>query len=329
MNNKSIRNTIRNRVGAAIAGAMLVLAPAAGHADTYPSKPVRLIVPFPPGGSVDYVARTISQKFSENLGQTVVVDNRGGASGTIGTAEAARAAPDGYTLLLVFDSHAVNQSLYDIKYDTFKSFDYVSLIGTMPMAVVTSKKSGLTSLQALLSKAKANPGGVTYGSSGVGGSNHLNPVAFGKKAGIDLMHVPYRGGGPMLTALLGGEVDMVIASLPTVINYEKTGRAHIVAIASKDPAPQLPGIPTVDAVLPGYVAQSWVGMVAPAQLPKDVFQKIQAALSKTLADTAIRNKMASDGFNIVSSTPEAFEQQVRHEAKRWGGLIRDANIRVE
>jgi tripartite-type tricarboxylate transporter receptor subunit TctC len=278
---------------------------------------------------VDYVARTISQKFSENLGQTVVVDNRGGASGTIGTAEAARAAPDGYTLLLVFDSHAVNQSLYDIKYDTFKSFDYVSLIGTMPMAVVTSKKSGLTSLQALLSKAKANPGGVTYGSSGVGGSNHLNPVAFGKKAGIDLMHVPYRGGGPMLTALLGGEVDMVIASLPTVINYEKTGRAHIVAIASKDPAPQLPGIPTVDAVLPGYVAQSWVGMVAPAQLPKDVFQKIQAALSKTLADTAIRNKMASDGFNIVSSTPEAFEQQVRHEAKRWGDLIRDANIRVE
>ncbi|PWK37395.1 tripartite tricarboxylate transporter substrate binding protein [Cupriavidus plantarum] len=329
MNNNSSCNTIRNRIGAAIASAMLVLAPAVGHADTYPSKPVRLIVPFPPGGSVDYVARTISQKLSENLGQTVVVDNRGGASGTIGTAEAARAAPDGYTLLLVFDSHAVNQSLYDIKYDTFKSFDYVSLIGTMPMAVVTSKKSGLTSLQALLSKARANPGGVTYGSSGVGGSNHLNPVAFAKKAGINLMHVPYRGGGPMLTALLGGEVDMVISSLPTVVNYEKTGRANIVAIASKEPAPQLPGVPTVDSVLPGYVAQSWVGMVAPAQLPKDVFQKVQGALSKTLADPDIRTKMANDGFHIVGSSPAAFEQQVRQEARRWGDLIREENIRVE
>ncbi|WP_454754775.1 tripartite tricarboxylate transporter substrate-binding protein [Cupriavidus necator] len=255
--------------------------------------------------------------------------NRGGASGTIGTSEAARAAPDGYTLLLVFDSHAVNQSLYDIKYDTFKSFDYVSLIGTMPMAVVTSKKSDLTSLTALLAKAKSHPGSVTYGSSGVGGSNHLNPVAFAKSAGIKLMHVPYRGGGPMLTALLGGEVDMVIGSLPTVVNYGKTGRANIVAIASKDPAPQLPGVPTVDSILPGYNAQSWVGLIAPANLPKDVFQKIQTALAKTLADPAVRKKMGTDGFNIVNSSPTEFEQQVRQEAKRWSELIRAEKITVE
>lgn len=312
-----------------IAAVALSLTSMALHAESYPTKPVRLIVPFPPGGSVDYVARTISQKFSENLGQTIVVDNRGGASGTIGTSEAARAAPDGYTLLLVFDSHAVNQSLYDIKYDTFKSFDYVSLIGTMPMAVVTSKKSDLTSLTALLAKAKSHPGSVTYGSSGVGGSNHLNPVAFAKSAGIKLMHVPYRGGGPMLTALLGGEVDMVIGSLPTVVNYGKTGRANIVAIASKDPAPQLPGVPTVDSILPGYNAQSWVGLIAPANLPKDVFQKIQTALAKTLADPAVRKKMGTDGFNIVNSSPTEFEQQVRQEAKRWSELIRAEKITVE
>ena len=299
------------------------------HAQEYPIKPVRLIVPFPPGGSVDYVARTISQKFSENLGQSVVVDNRGGASGTIGTYEAARAAPDGYTLLLVFDSHAVNNSLYNLKYDTFKSFDYISLIGTMPMALVTSKKSGITTVPALLEAAKANPGKLNYGSSGVGGSNHLNPLAFERQAGVRLTHVPYRGGGPMLTALLGGEVDMVIGSLPTVISYSKSGQANIVAIGSKMPAPQIPNVPTIDAVLPGYIAQSWVGMMVPAGVSKTVFSRIQIALQKTLADPAVKTKMENDGFNIVNSSPTEFEEQVDRESKRWAKIIRDANVKVE
>lgn len=299
------------------------------HAQDYPTRPVRLIVPFPPGGSVDYVARTISQKFSENLGQTVIVDNKGGASGTIGTYEAARAAPDGYTLLLVFDSHAVNNSLYNLKYDTFKSFDYVSLIGTMPMALVTSKKSGITTVPALLEAAKANPGKLNYGSSGVGGSNHLNPLAFERQAGVRLTHVPYRGGGPMLTALLGGEVDMVIGSLPTVISYSKSGQANIVAIGSKMPAPQIPNVPTIDAALPGYIAQSWVGMMVPAGVPKTVFSRIQIALQKTLADPAVKTKMENDGFNIVNSSPTEFEEQVDRESKRWTKIIREANVKVE
>lgn len=299
------------------------------YAQSYPNKPVRLIVPFPPGGSVDYVARKIAPKLAENLGQNVVIDNKGGASGTIGTYEAARAAPDGYTLLLVFDSHAVNASLYDIKYDTFKSFDYVSLIGTMPMALVTSKKSGLDSVQAVLNAAKASPGKINYGSSGVGGSNHLNPVAFERQAGIKLTHVPYRGGGPMLTALLSGEVDMVIGSLPTVVGYAKSGLANVVAIGSKTPAPQLPNVPTIDAVVPGYLAQSWVGMMVPAGVPKPVFQQIQTALQKTLADPSVKDRMESDGFNIINSNPAEFEAQVRRESKRWSEIIREANIKVE
>ena len=295
----------------------------------YPTKPIRLIVPFPPGGSVDYVARTISQKLSENIGQSVVVDNKGGASGTIGTYEASRAAPDGYTLLLVFDSHAVNGSLYDIKYDTFKSFDYVSLIGTMPMALVTSKKSGFTSTEALIKAAKANPGQINYGSSGVGGSNHLNPVAFARAANIKLTHVPYRGGGPMLSALLGGEVDMVIGSLPTVINYAKSGQANVVAIGTKERIKQLPDLPTIDSAVPGYTAQSWVGMMAPAGLPKPVLQHVQAALQKTLADPAVKSKMENDGFNIVNSSPADFETLVRTESKRWADIIKAENIKVE
>ena len=267
---------IRTLMGGAIAALAI-----SAQAQSYPNKPVRLIVPFPPGGSVDYVARAISQKFAEYMGQSVVVDNRGGASGTIGTYEASRAAPDGYTLLLVFDSHAVNASLYDIKYDTFTSFDYVSLVGTMPMALVTSKKSGLTSPQAVLAAAKAAPGKLNYGSSGVGGSNHLQPVAFARQAGLQLMHVPYRGGGPMITAMLSGEVDMIIGSLPTVIQYAKTGQANVVAIGSKERVAQLPDVPTIGSVVPGYVAQSWIGMMVPKGVPAPVFEHVQTALRKT------------------------------------------------
>lgn len=314
----------RTLMGCAIA-ALAIGAQAQG----YPNKPVRLIVPFPPGGSVDYVARTISQKFAEYMGQSVVVDNRGGASGTIGTYEASRAAPDGYTLLLVFDSHAVNASLYDIKYDTFTSFDYVSLIGTMPMALVTSKKSGLTTPQAVLAAAKASPGKLNYGSSGVGGSNHLQPVAFARQAGIQLTHVPYRGGGPMITAMLGGEVDMIIGSLPTVIQYAKTGQANVVAIGSKERAPQLPEVPTIGSVVPGYVAQSWIGMMVPKGVPAPIFEHIQTALRKTLADPAVKTKMENDGFNIVNSSPAEFEEQVRSESKRWSEIIRAENIKVD
>jgi len=297
--------------------------------DSYPNKPVRLIVPFPPGGSVDYVARTISQKFAENLGQSVVVENRGGASGTIGTYVAARAEPDGYTLLLVFDSHAVNSSLYDIKYDTFQSFDYVSLIGTMPMALVTSKKSGLTSLQAVIDTAKAQPGKLNYGSSGVGGSNHLQPVAFARQAGVQLTHIPYRGGGPMITAMLGGEVDMIIGSLPTVIQYAKTGQANVVAIGSPQRLPQLPDVPTISASVPGYVAQSWIGMMVPKGVPKPVFEHIQTALRETMADPAIKTKMEDDGFQIVNSSPAEFEERVRHESKRWAEIIKAERIKVQ
>lgn len=298
-------------------------------ASTYPDRSIRLIVPFPPGGSVDYVARVISQKLAENMGQAVIVENRGGASGTIGTQAVARAAPDGYTLLLVFDSHAVNGSLYDLKYDTFDAFDYISLIGTMPQALVTSKQSGLSSTAALLEAAKNKPGELTYGSSGVGGSNHLNPVAFTKQADIKMMHVPYRGGGPMLTALLGGEVDMVIGSLPTVISYEQSGMANIIAIGTEEEIKQLPGKPTISSTVPGYKAESWVGMVAPAGLSPEVAEHISHALQKTLADPELKLKMEADGFNVVNSNGPDFKQRVHIEAERWATLIREEGIKVE
>lgn len=197
----------------------------------------------------------------------------------------------------------------------------------MPMALVTSKKSGITTVPALLEAAKANPGKLNYGSSGVGGSNHLNPLAFERQAGVRLTHVPYRGGGPMLTALLGGEVDMVIGSLPTVIGYSKSGQANIVAIGSKTAAPQIPNVPTIAAALPGYIAQSWVGMMVPAGVPKTVFSRIQTALQKTLADPAVKTKMENDGFNIANSSPAEFEEQVDRESKRWAKINKEHTAR--
>ncbi|PTN48750.1 LacI family transcriptional regulator, partial [Achromobacter xylosoxidans] len=204
---------MKQRWRSVIAAAALCATAGAAWGQGYPDRPVRLIVPFPPGGSVDYVARNIAPVLSQKLGQTVVVDNKGGASGTIGTAELARAPADGYTLMLAFDSHAVNGSLYkNLSYDTIKSFDYISLIGTMPAVLLTAKKTGITTLQQFLDYARAHPGQVNYGSSGVGGSNHLNLAALAARTGIKVTHVPYRGGGPMFNAVLGGEVDVVIAS---------------------------------------------------------------------------------------------------------------------
>jgi tripartite-type tricarboxylate transporter receptor subunit TctC len=197
------------------------------------------------------------------------------------------------------------------------------------MALVTSKKSGLTSLQAVIDAAKAEPGRINYGSSGVGGSNHLQPVAFARQAGVKLTHVPYRGGGPMITAMLGGEVDMIIGSLPTVIQYAKTGQANVVAIGSPERLPQLSDVPTIGSAVPGYVAQSWIGMMVPKGVPAPVFEHVQTALRKTLADPAVKTKMEGDGFQIVNSSPAEVEDRVRRESTRWAEIIKAENIKVD
>ncbi|QEK94652.1 tripartite tricarboxylate transporter substrate binding protein [Achromobacter insolitus] len=321
---------MKQRWRSAIAAAALCAAAGAAWGQGYPDRPVRLIVPFPPGGSVDYVARNIAPVLSQKLGQTVVVDNKGGASGTIGTAELARAPADGYTLMLAFDSHAVNSSLYkNLSYDTIKSFDYISLIGTMPAVLLTAKKTGITTLQQFLDYAHAHPGQLNYGSSGVGGSNHLNLAALAARTDIKLTHVPYRGGGPMFNAVLGGEVDVVIASLPTIVGFVQGGRLNALAIGTAQPAPALPDVPPIATLVPGFEAYSWVGMLAPAGLPAEVRKRVQQALSDTLATPQVRDSMEQGGFNIVSSSPEQFQQRVQAESQRWGKLIRDTGIKIE
>jgi len=324
--------SLLSRAAAALlasAGIAAATAPALA-ADAYPSRPVRLIVPFPPGGSTDMVARIVVQKFAEKLGQTVYIENRGGASGMIGTAEAARSAPDGYTLLIVFDSHATNQHLYkDIPYDTFKSFDAITLMTTSPMLLTTAKNFAPRTVPDMIAHGKAQPERVTYGSSGTGTSNHLHALAFADQAGFAATHVPYKGGGPMTLAVMSGEVNYVVATVAGVLEQVRTGQLNAVAIGSKTRIPQLPDTPTVDQYLPGYEANSWIGLMGPAGMDKQVLKKVHDAMTQALADPEVNKKLSSGGFQVVGSTPEAFLDKVKQESDKMGALIAKRHIKVE
>ena len=299
-------------------------------ANDYPNRPVKLIIPFPPGGSVDYVARIIGQKFSEQMGQSVVLENKGGASGSIGAAEVAKAKPDGYTLLMVFDSQAVNQYLYKLPYDTFTSFDYITEMVSAPMLLATAKSAPFNTTPELIAYAKSRPNGVTYGSSGTGGSNHLNALGVADKAGINALHVPYKGGGPMLTAAMAGEVDYVVTTMPVIMSQIKDGgKLKALAVSSKTRVSQFPNLPTIGESLPGYEASSWIGLVGPAGLPKDVQNKVFTAMKNTLESPEIKSRLTADGFQVIASTSAAFLSKVRSESETIGKLIISKQIKVE
>jgi tripartite-type tricarboxylate transporter receptor subunit TctC len=293
-------------------------------------KPVRVIVPWPAGGTVDGVARVIGPKFSESIGRPVVVENKAGAGGSIGEAEAAKSAADGSTVLLVFDTHAVNHLLYkDLGYDPFKSFEHVSLLVTSPQALVGAKNFAPSSVSELVAYAKANPGKVTYATVGAGSSNHLNALLLSGRTGIDMVHVPYKGGAPMMIDLVGGQVNVMFVSAPQAIPQVKAGRIKALAIGSARRIEQLPDTPTVAETLPGFSAQSWVGMLLPAGVPKKTAARYSAGARKALADAEVRGKLAAQGFEVVGSSPEEFLAFARAESDKWAKVIRDYNIRVE
>jgi len=293
-------------LGAVLSGPGVALAE-----EEYPSRQVRMVVPFPPGGSVDYIARIVVPEFAKKLGTNVFIENKGGASGAIGTGDVARAAPDGYTLLMVFDTHAVNPHINkSLPYDTFEAFDYITGMTRAPMVLATRKDFPADSLSGFISYVREHPGDVTYGSSGVGGSNHLTALALSKAADISTLHVPYKGGGPMLTALLGGEVDFVVTTFPLVVERIKTGQMKALGMGSDQRVPQLPDVPTVSEQLPGYSATSWIGLVGPAGLPEDVAEKVNEAMRQALNSPEVKDRLTSEGFEIMAGTPAEF--------KSWG-----------
>ncbi|HMH19551.1 MAG TPA: tripartite tricarboxylate transporter substrate-binding protein, partial [Burkholderiales bacterium] len=265
-------------------------------------KPVRVIVPWPAGGTVDGVARVLGPKFSEGIGRPLVIENKAGAGGSIGEAEAAKAGGDGATLLFVFDTHAVNHLLYqNLGYDPFKSFEHVSLLVTSPQVLAGATNFAPSSIAELVTYAKANPGKATYATVGAGSSNHLNALLLSGRTGIDMIHVPYKGGAPMMVDLVGGQINVMFVSAPQAIPQVKAGRIKALAIGSVSRIAQLPDTPTVAETLPGFAAQSWVGMLLPAGAGRELVARYNAEAKKALADPDVRGKLAAQGFDVVGS----------------------------
>jgi tripartite-type tricarboxylate transporter receptor subunit TctC len=299
-------------------------------AQAFPSKPIRIVVPWPAGGTVDGLVRTISPRLSEALGQPVLVENRAGASGSVGAAEVAKAAPDGHTLLAVFDTHATNPHLYkSLPYDGFKAFEHITQIVASPQAFVAAANFPPGSIKELIAYGKANPGRITYASVGAGSSNHLTTVLFANRAGIDMVHVPYKGGSPAMTDLLGGQINVMFVSAWQTLPHIKAGKLKGLAVGSRQRMAQLPEVPTLSETLPGFEGQSWTGLVAPVRTPAPVVARLHAEVLKALANPDVREKLTSQGFEVVGSSPQAFAAFVAAESDKWGRIVREQKIQTD
>jgi tripartite-type tricarboxylate transporter receptor subunit TctC len=301
-------------------------------AQEYPRKPIRLIVPFAPGGGNDTVARAIAQSAGASLGQPVVVDNRAGAGGMLGAELAARSPPDGYTLFLGgVGSHAINPNLHaKLPYDPVKDFAPITLIASAPSVLVVNPSLPARTLAEFTALAKASPGRINYASNGNGSSAQLAAVLYESMAGVQMVHVPYKGLAPALVDLLAGEVQAMFSSVVAIVPNIKAGRLRALAVTGKRRAALLPEVPTLDeSGVPGYEAGSWYGILAPAGTPQAVVAKLHEAIVRALAQPEVRERLVSEGAEVIGSTPEAFAAHITAELARMGKLISDADIRME
>ena len=310
--------------------AALLLNPAL--AQIYPSKPVRLIVPFAAGGGNDNVARLVGKRLSDSLGQPVVVDNRPGAGGVVGAELAAKAAPDGYTLFLGgVGSHAINPNLHEkLPYDPVRDFAPIELLAQAPLVLVVHPSVPARDIAEFIAYARAHPGKLNFASNGNGSSSQLAAVMFGSMAGVDMVHVPYKGLSPALTDLLSGQVQLMFSSVVAILPHIKAGKLRGLATTGAKRLASLPELPTLaESGLPGYEASSWYGILAPAGTPRDIVMKLNAELSKALEQPEVKNSLLAEGAEPAGGSPEAFAAHIRAEKERLGKLIRDAKIRLE
>ena len=305
---------------------------AAAPAQQYPTKPIRLIVPFPPGGSNDIVGRMIAHELSGRLGQQMIVDNRGGAGGMIGTETAANARPDGYTLLVISVAYAYNPSIYKalLKYDPEKSFVPVAMFGTGPNAMTVNPKLPAKTVKDLIAMAKAKPGSINYATAGIGSFQHLSSEMFRVMAGIDMVHVPFKGGGPAMADVIAGNTQVCIGSLLQVIPHIRSGRLRALATGGAKRAPALPDVPTVaEAGVPGYEANNWWGMLAPTGTPPAIVQRLNAESAAVIAMPEIRKRFEAEGAEAVTMTPAEFGKFIRAETVKWSKVVRAAKIEAQ
>jgi len=316
-------------VGLAATGAAHAAAPGTG---SWPERPIRYVVPFAPGGPTDILSRAIGERLSSSLGTPVVVDNRGGAGGGLGAEIVARAAPDGYTIMIGHvGTHAINPALYGkIGYDPIKDFQPVSLIATLPLALVVHPSVQAKSVKELVALARAKPGTLNFASAGNGGPTHLAGELLKSAAQIDIVHVPYKGNAAALGDLVGGQVQMMFSNLLTASPFIKAGKLRALAVSTAKRSPQAPDLPSVaEAGVPGYDVTAWYGVLAPARLPAPLLARLNGEIVRIVDSTDMRERFVTQGVDLVSSTPEAFAQLIRTEIPRWRAIVKTSGARVD
>ncbi len=310
--------------------AAIAQGPGTDAAASYPSRPIRLVVPVPPGGSSDGVARVVGQRLSDSWGQQVIVDNRAGASEIIGTDIVAKANPDGYSVVLVSLRYSVNPSLLKLPYDAIRDFEPVSMTAAVGNVLVVNAKSPVKSVNELIAIARQKPGELTFASSGIGGAPHLIGEFFALQTAIRLTHIAYKGGGPAIADLVGGNVSMSFASMTSSLPFIKAGRLRPLAVSSKERSTQLPDVPTMgEAGVPNIVVRDWQGILGPRGIPKPIVDKLSAEVGRILRHPDNQERLVAMGVEVIASTPEAFRTAIASEIQRWAKVVKDANIKAE
>ncbi len=317
-------------VGLALAASCSLVGPGAHAADSYPTKPLRFVVPFPPGGGTDILARLLGERLGERLGMQVVIDNRPGAGTNIGTEIVARAQPDGHTLLMGSIGVATNPSLYkNMRFDPVRDLQPISLVAIAPSILVTHPSVPAKTPQELVALLKARPGRINYGSFGAGSGAHLVAEYFKLVTGTDIVHVPYKGGGPGIVALLGGEVQMVFASLLPVISHVKAQRLVPIGLAAARRSPALPQVTTFKEAGIAFEAGPWFGVLVPAKTPRSIVQRLNVEIEGILQLDDVKMRIAREGVDVVGGTSAQFADFIAAEARRWAEVVKKADIRVE
>jgi tripartite-type tricarboxylate transporter receptor subunit TctC len=329
-----MRRSRNARCSAALFLALLgtFLLPSISFAEDYPTRPIHLIVPFPPGGVADIIARPIAERLLILLGQPVVVENRGGATGTLGASFVAHATPDGYTLLLgTTNEIAMSPTLYQsLPYDPTTAFAPITSVAVFPNVLVVSSEASVKTLADLVALARAKPGAVTFASSGIGSTNHLTAEIFQRQAGVTILHVPYKGGGPALADVYAGQVMAMFATLPSAIGLIKGGKLRALAVTGANRSSALPDVPTgKESGMAGLVVTTWNGFLAPAGTPPEVIARLHKAIADAVADPALKHAFAALGADTELITPQQFAQRIRSDFDYWSGIIKQAGISVQ
>ena len=309
---------------------MVLLTGIGAGAQPYPDKPIKLVIPFAPGGSVDIVGRILAQSLGEELKQTIVVENRAGAGGNIGFEAVAHAKPDGYTLLMASSNLAVNVSLYrTIGYDPLKDFAPISLVAIQPNVLMVHPSLPVKTVPELIAYAKANPGKLNFGSSGIGASQHLSGELFKSRTGVDMVHVPYKGGGPAMADLVGGRIQLMFETIPSSMSYIRSGQLRAIAVTTEQRSAQLPDVPSMQETVKGFISRGWLGVAAPAGTPQPIVDRLNDAIHKAIADPAATKRLTDLGLEVKVSTAAEFSNFIASEVKDFHALITAAKIPME